>query len=147
MHLGERLTEFVDGRLDATAAAEVERHLEQCAACRADLDSLRATLSLIRRADTPGPRAAFWHRLEVRLAEERRRRRQRWFSRLLIPAAIAAALAAALAAVPVGSVALPVEGFVHEHARYLTLHPLADQAVITLVSTDASLRLDPRIFP
>lgn len=147
MHLGERLSDFVDGRLDAQAVTEVERHLAVCADCRAELDALRATLSLIRRTDAPDPRTAFWHCLGVRLAEERGCRRQRWLPRLLIPTAITAALAAVLAAVPTGSVSLPVEGYVHEHARYRTLHPLADQAVVTLVGTDASLGLDPRTFP
>ena len=147
MHLDERLTDLIDGRLDSEAAAEAERHLKQCATCRAELDALRATRSLIRRTETPGPRGSFWYRLDARLAEEGGRRRRRWLPRLLIPTAIGAAVAAILIAVPAGSVSLPVDGFVHENARYRTFHPFADQAVVTLVGTDASLRLDPGIFP
>lgn len=147
MHLDERLTDLIDGRLDTEAAAKAESHLAQCAACRAELDALKATRALLRQAETPGPRGSFWYRLDARLAEERGRRQRRWLPRLLIPTAIGVAVAAVLTAVPPGSVSVPVDGFVHENARYRTFHPFADQAVVTLVSTDASLRLDPGIFP
>ncbi len=146
MHLGERLTDLIDGRLDAASAAEGGRHLAECAACRAELDALRATRSLIRRAEPPAPRAAFWHRLETRLAHERARRHRQWLPRILIPTTIAAGLAAGLAALPVASIPLPVEEYVHEHAHFRTLHPLADQAAVILIGTDASLRLDSFIL-
>lgn len=101
---------------------------------------------MIKHAETPAPRAAFWHRLEARLAHERARRHRQWLPRVLIPITIGAVVAAGIAALPVASIPLPVEGYVHEHARFRTLHPLADQAAVTLVGTDASLRLDPLIF-
>lgn len=41
-HPGDRLIDFVDGRLDAAAAAEVRAHLAACAACRAVEADLRA---------------------------------------------------------------------------------------------------------
>ena len=44
----ERLQAYFDGELDATAAAEVERHAETCALCQAELDSLSATQKSIR---------------------------------------------------------------------------------------------------
>ncbi len=44
----ERLQAYFDGELDATAAAEVERHSETCAQCQAELDSFSATQKSVR---------------------------------------------------------------------------------------------------
>jgi len=45
MHLTEeRLNDYVDGELSATERAEVERHLEGCAECRAEVAGLRELL-------------------------------------------------------------------------------------------------------
>ena len=45
-HLSEeRLNGYVDGALDESARAAVERHLAACAACRADVERLRALLA------------------------------------------------------------------------------------------------------
>ena len=43
-----RVQAFFDGELDALAAAEVERHLERCAECRALLQDLGETRTLLR---------------------------------------------------------------------------------------------------
>jgi anti-sigma factor RsiW len=40
-HLGSRLQDFLDGRLDATRQAEVRAHLEACPRCRGELEALR----------------------------------------------------------------------------------------------------------
>jgi hypothetical protein len=39
-HLGERLSAYLDGELDSAAAGAVERHLAECADCRATLNQL-----------------------------------------------------------------------------------------------------------
>lgn len=39
-HLGEQLSAYLDGELDSAAAAAVERHLAECADCRAALKQL-----------------------------------------------------------------------------------------------------------
>jgi len=147
MHLGERLTEFIDGRLDPIAAEEVERHLKTCPMCRSELQALRAVRVLVRTAEAPEPRAAFWQRLETRLAGERVRlvRRGRLW-RGVVTSAIGLAAAAAVALTPVGQVPTNVDAYLHEHARYRALHGLTDEAVVTLVSTDASLGLEPEVY-
>lgn len=43
--MDERLDDYVDGALDAAAAAEVERHLASCAACRAAEQATRRLLA------------------------------------------------------------------------------------------------------
>ena len=59
MHPREQLHELLDGRLDAAAAAEVELHLRECAACRAELAALRAVKDVLRAmADEPIPAPA-----------------------------------------------------------------------------------------
>jgi anti-sigma factor RsiW len=147
MHLGERLTELLDGRLDPRAAADAGRHLEACAECCAEIDALREIRSLVRQADAPAARATFWTHLAIRVAEEHDRlARRRWVFRLVIPATLAIATAAAVALVPVGQVPVSVDGYVHEHARYRAWHSLSDEAVVTLVGTDASLGLEPEVY-
>ena len=143
MHVGERLTDLIDGRLDPAEAAEVTRHLDSCEACRTELGDLQALRTLLRSVEIPEPRATFWGRLEARLAQERARvTRRRWWGRILVPSAVAAIGAAVLALAPVPQMLIDINGYVHEHARYRSLHPLTDLATVILVSTDASLRLD-----
>ncbi|MCH8898283.1 MAG: zf-HC2 domain-containing protein [Chloroflexi bacterium] len=43
----ELLSEFVDRRLTSTGQQRVSRHVESCASCREELDSLRATISAL----------------------------------------------------------------------------------------------------
>jgi RNA polymerase sigma-70 factor (ECF subfamily) len=46
----------MEGEIDGSACAELERHLEGCPVCRGRCDSLRATLTLCKRAgETPVP--------------------------------------------------------------------------------------------
>ena len=44
----ENLSAFLDGRLTSGERSKVERHLEECESCRADLNSLRETVGLLR---------------------------------------------------------------------------------------------------
>lgn len=46
-HVNDRLDEWVDGRLPADDAREVERHLVACASCRAEADALRAVRAAV----------------------------------------------------------------------------------------------------
>jgi anti-sigma factor RsiW len=65
-----RVQAYFDAELDAVSAAEVERHLEHCADCRAllaDLEQVRSTL----RRDVPFERAPAALRAEVRRVLDR----------------------------------------------------------------------------
>lgn len=46
-HLNE-LSDYVDGDLDPTLCAEIERHMAECGNCRVVVDTLRKTVSLYR---------------------------------------------------------------------------------------------------
>lgn len=66
------LADLVDGSLDASVREEVERHLEECAACRAlviDLRTIRAAAFTLER---PEPRPEVWAAIQARLADEPR---------------------------------------------------------------------------
>lgn len=45
----EQLCDYIDGDLDPTLCAELERHLAQCTDCRVLVDTTRKTLLLFRR--------------------------------------------------------------------------------------------------
>jgi len=52
----DRLSVYIDGRLDDRARGELERHLDACPACRRDLTELRATVQALHdlpQSDVP----------------------------------------------------------------------------------------------
>jgi anti-sigma factor RsiW len=49
-----RVQAYFDGEVDAVSAADIERHTEHCAECRALLQDLEQTRTAIRRDLTPG---------------------------------------------------------------------------------------------
>ena len=64
------LNELVDGELDTTAQAEIERHLAECAACRATVDDLREIRRVAASLDPRQPPARAWSRIERAIALE-----------------------------------------------------------------------------
>ena len=66
----ERVTGFVDGELDAEAAAAVAAHLETCAACRAQAEAERGLRARLRSLPAPELPAG----LEARVRAQARRR-------------------------------------------------------------------------
>ncbi|MCE2462921.1 MAG: zf-HC2 domain-containing protein [Dehalococcoidia bacterium] len=55
----ETLSEYIDGRLSSGEHEKVERHLEGCYGCSAELESLRSTVSLLRRTPMRNPRRVY----------------------------------------------------------------------------------------
>jgi hypothetical protein len=49
------------------SGADVEAHLQTCAACRAELDELRASLASVRRDLPPEPSPLFWSSFAARV--------------------------------------------------------------------------------
>ena len=56
---GEALSEYLSGRLAPGEARRIETHVDACAACREELDSLGYTVGLMRRAPMVRPRTTF----------------------------------------------------------------------------------------
>jgi len=48
-----RLSEYMDGELEVDLCAKLEGHLDDCPPCQAFLESLRRTVSLTERQETP----------------------------------------------------------------------------------------------
>lgn len=81
-HPTQDLAALLDGALSPARAGEVERHLEACAACRAEKERLASAVAAFRRLPpSPEPSPLFSARLAARLAREGRPRRS-WASRL-----------------------------------------------------------------
>jgi anti-sigma factor RsiW len=71
---GERLDDHVDGALDGSAAAAIERHLATCAACQAEAQGLRALIAgarMLPRERPPG--RDLWPSIVGRIALSRHR--------------------------------------------------------------------------
>lgn len=70
--------------LDPAASANVSAraHVDSCAECRQELESLQATMSLLEAWEAPEPSAYFDQKLGVLLREEQYRAPAGWFERL-----------------------------------------------------------------
>jgi anti-sigma factor RsiW len=90
----DRLSDYIDGLLSAQERREAERHLKGCAACRQELEALRALLAAA--AALPGARAPardLWPKIAPRIAHPKVptagfSRPARWSARRLAAAAV-----------------------------------------------------------
>jgi hypothetical protein len=71
---------LIDPRVPANAAAK--SHLEACAECKAEFESLTATFALLDAWKAPEPSPYFDQKLAVRLREEQALAPAGWFERL-----------------------------------------------------------------
>ncbi len=72
----DNLSAWLDGQLSARERSRVQRHLQECKACREDLESLRRTVSLLRSVPMlQPPRSFFIGAGEVAKQGQVRRRR------------------------------------------------------------------------
>jgi len=97
--------EFVD-MLESGDAASAPAHLASCAACRKQLDDLRAALTMASGAEVPEPSPLFWDAFSERVRtaiEEDPRPRAQWWTRLALPATALVAAAALVLIVRVSS--------------------------------------------
>jgi hypothetical protein len=67
-HGTERLSEYLDGGLDAAARAAVERHLDRCAECAGIVAELRAVVTEAGRLPEVPPARDLWPGIRGRLA-------------------------------------------------------------------------------
>jgi len=66
-HWTDRLSEYLDGELDADERATLERHLESCSACTATLAELRDVVARAAGLPPRPPAADLWPGIEPRL--------------------------------------------------------------------------------
>lgn len=65
----DRLSEYIDGELDAGTARALETHLGGCAECRAVADDLRRLSARARALPVVPPTADLWQGIEARIHE------------------------------------------------------------------------------
>jgi len=130
------------GGLEGAERAALEKHLEECAACRRELEQLRGDLALMALSTAgPVPPQRARQRLLEAVAREPRRAaapsRQRWWA--LVPWVAAAALATGLVAMWLQKSDLQqrVAGLENESAQQQTELQRAREVVSTLTATDA----------
>ena len=69
----DRLSEYVDGDLDAAERAALDVHLQVCAACARTVAELRAVLERAGELEAPTPPADLWPGIAARIAPRRSR--------------------------------------------------------------------------
>ena len=101
--LEKHLTDYHDGELPPDLRQEVDRHLEDCASCRAELDREREVVRLAREWHRDAePERDLWPAIEAGIrARPGRVLRGRWTARHRVALAAAAALIAAVTLVAV----------------------------------------------
>jgi anti-sigma factor RsiW len=63
----DRLSEYLDGELEARERVELERHLETCGACRTTLDELRSVVAHASALEDTGPDTELWSGVAARI--------------------------------------------------------------------------------
>lgn len=64
----DRLSEYVDGELDAAERAALDVHLQVCATCARTVTELRAVLERAGELESPPPAEDLWPGIEARIA-------------------------------------------------------------------------------
>lgn len=128
-----RILAYVDGRLKESEGAEVEKHLEGCAACRVRVNEFRAVNDLLDELPMIEPSGAFNARVHALVAAEPEKRRS-WFA-WLVPSPRIAFVASMLllATVWLGSSPRP------EPAISATDLPVVENADYDVISSFAPL--------
>ena len=68
----ELSSDYIDEDLDQASTNRLRRHLEMCGPCNAFVNTLRATVRLLRNTPKHGAPDGFRQRVRVRLGEHRR---------------------------------------------------------------------------
>ena len=71
LHVTDRLSDFVDGELDARERAEVERHLAGCDDCRRVAQELRAVMTRAASLTDTAPAHDLWSGIAARIGDRR----------------------------------------------------------------------------
>ncbi|CAN5896441.1 hypothetical protein BH20GEM1_BH20GEM1_16560 [soil metagenome] len=70
-HPTEKLSEYIDGELDARERAEIERHLADCSRCERLVEDLRTVVEVAQAVEDAPPAADLWPGIAARLEPRR----------------------------------------------------------------------------
>jgi anti-sigma factor RsiW len=139
---------FHDGELDPPAAHRLELHLGRCAACRDELEGLRALRHELVRQDASHPTPDLWSAIEGRLpfVDDELRPREAWWRRLelgtwiLRPVGAVAAFGAVVLVAVLARPTAPVDVVrsIDAIGHPVMVLPSADDATIIWVMDDPS---------
>ncbi|MDD5492988.1 MAG: zf-HC2 domain-containing protein [bacterium] len=75
------ITDYVDGELNEREKQEIDRHVRDCASCRAFAAAVSAvTIEPLRKTMPEEPPAFLWTRIQSRLEQDHTRSRIKWLS-------------------------------------------------------------------
>lgn len=142
-HIKRKLADYAVGGLRARAEARVERHLDACPACRAELAALGRTANLVSQVGLEPAPEAVWQGVRAAIEMRRRARPRLVARRWVLVAAAAVFLLFGLLLLPTRRAPEPVvvpmaqadEELQRTMQRHLTASesaPLADSAAIGL---------------
>jgi anti-sigma factor RsiW len=147
----ELSSDYVDGRLAARPAGEVEAHLRTCSDCRSLVGDIQQIKALLARTAPPTAEPEFWNRALARARAAAPAARQRLNLQALLQWQRGAAWATATASLAVG-VLFPVrfqewqragakntQHVIGWHAGYCSRQPLADQGQMQMLAMHAHL--------
>lgn len=78
------ITDYVDGELDEREKQEIDRHLQDCAACRSFAAAVSAvTIEPLRKTTPEEPPAFLWTRIQSRLEQDHSRSGLKWLQLLV----------------------------------------------------------------
>ncbi|HBZ68549.1 MAG TPA: hypothetical protein DEP35_01850 [Deltaproteobacteria bacterium] len=139
---------FHDGELGPPAVHRLERHLGECASCRAELEGLRELRLLLGQHDATVPQPDLWGAIEARLPaiDEELHARLPWWRRLefgpwiLRPLGAAVAFGAMAAVVVLARPPAPIDVVrsIDTSGRPVMVLPSSDDATIIWVMDDSS---------
>ena len=77
-HVTELLSAYLDGQVGSDERARITAHLDTCGACRAQLESLRKTVMLLRAAEPVRAPEGFRAQVRARVTSEAGRPARAW---------------------------------------------------------------------
>jgi anti-sigma factor RsiW len=108
--ISELMSMALDGLLDAEGKRALQQHVATCSTCRAEWQAMQRVPTLFQQSSMVGPPLGFAIRVERRLAEKEKKRRQTFGGLALLTSSLS------LAGVTVAAVALIVAGLLAWHS-------------------------------
>lgn len=149
--VSDRLTAYLDGELDPTAASAVRGHLRLCEACRLAAEDHAKIRDTLGDLDRPEPPAALWDGVldrlgQAEIADARKPRWSRWIDRVR-PHLVPAGLATAACATAVLVMHLRAGGDDAPHAGSVAIGSSQDRVAVGSSPQDRVAPQDPDLAP